>query len=195
MGKRTRATRQPDYEKWQAVAIGMPYDEVRARLGEPEYQLGMARTPREPYYLRFGCIYVPSIPAPSWYCFMIGFDRHDRVWMKSDPFDGVLSKNGLPAKPQLIVPLEGSVFDHYPRTLDLRWGPVSGIYPIKYDGEIGSSIDRLGSYHVVERFREIDGPYFLCNYGGAGHGRFRVRGSNAIGVGEWSEYRHFTFTR
>jgi len=187
---------QPDYGKWLAVKVGMEYKQVLSLLGEPEPMHGMRRTPGESYYLSYGHIAPPAVPVPSPYRFTVGFDSNDLVSIKLDPFNGVFSTDGLPAKPQILIPLEGNTFGHYPRVLDVRWGPVSGVYPIDYELEIAAdALNRETTYHVVQSARDIREPYFLTSYVGAGNARLRVRGSNARGLGEWSDYRHFGFAQ
>ncbi len=40
----------------------------------------------------------------------------------------------------------------------------------------------------------LDFPYYVACIVGDGPGRFRVQGKNALGAGEWSDYRDFDFT-
>ena len=170
----------------------MTVAEVIALLGEPQKVGGMKRVIGSGYYLCFGQLEIPDLPQPAPYRFIVGFKVDDLVWMKSDPFGGVFSRDGLPSKPKILIPLEGSVFEHYPRVLDLRWQPVSGVYPMSYDIEVSSM--REEERFVVDREQSgIQSTYFLTEYGGAGYGRFRVRGRNKRGIGEWSEYRNFLF--
>lgn len=196
MKRRARVTTQPDYDRWREIHIGMNYGEVIAILGEPESDRANARAPGMPYYLVYGHLDLPEVPSPSPYRFIIGFDNAEIVWMKSDPFDGIFSSDGIPSKPEIIVPLDGTVFTHYPRVLDTRWGPVSGLYPMTYEVEFAAMLrgDKT-EYHVVENMREVVAPYTLSVYVGAGDARVRVRGSNQAGTGQWSEQRNFSFSR
>lgn len=192
MARRAITAIQPDYDKWLAVDIGMGFDEVVALLGKPRSEHGNRRTPGKPYYLCFGMIEIPYVPKPCPYRFTVGFDKHERLWMKSDPFGGELSRAGVPSKPRIITPIDGSVFQHFPRVLDVRWGPVSGNYPMTYEVEVAAT-NIENEYSIAASAREIPGPYFLFSHVGAGNGRIRVRGCNAIGVGEWSDYVGFMF--
>jgi len=188
---------QPDYGKWQAVTVGMSRAEVVAILGEPlrdEYRPGNSP------YLNYGYIQLPSCPHPRTYSFLIGLDGNGKVVTKIDPFNGDFSMDGTPSRPELIIPADGQVFSHYPRVLDVRWYPVSGVYPVRYEVEIGwfSFPMRDGAPPNAAFYDEIaetdcPAPYLVIAFGGASPGRVRVRAENERGVSEWSAYRQFRF--
>jgi hypothetical protein len=192
--KRPRA-KQPDYAKWLAVKVGMTRAEVVELLGKPI---------RGPYlvagdsYWNYGYLELPMMPHVRTYQFLIGFDDDSKVWMKEDPFGGVLSIDGKPSKPMIFTPTERTRFKHFPRLVDMRWQPVSGVYPMRYELQISSA-----GYHEKRRrflyeednFRleVVPFPYFIHQFVGDNPGRFRVRGVNRLGKGEWSDYRRFKF--
>jgi hypothetical protein len=173
----------------------MTRKEVMELLGRPMADPYTAPRPRvdDPYYF-YGYLELPMMPRIRTYRFCVGFDDTGRVFTKADPFDGEFSPDGIPSKPKIFTPPSGAFFEHYPRIIDMRWYPVSGKYPVKYEIEIGHASEMIGPFHdrIVES--ELPFPYFVAQFGGSQPGRFRVRGRNALGTGEWSEYRYFDFT-
>jgi len=188
-------TMQPDYIRWRAVAVGMTYEQVSDLLGESQRVMENSRKTGKPYYLFYGSLRISSTPSRWFYRFVVGFDKDEKVWMKSDPFGGVLSDDGKPSKPQILIPLEGATFSHFPRILDVRWTPSSGDYPMKYEVEIAfaaiSGIREGG--HICDTFVGVAGPYLAMGIPGMGPYRVRVRGHNLKGAGAWSDDRHFEF--
>lgn len=219
---------QPDYDRWQRVAPGMTEKQVIALLGEPlerqswesyiasviaegytreqanksvEFQKSFARNL---FPWTYGRIQYDSPTMPAGYEFVLAFFE-GRVEEIYDPFDGNLSLDGRPTTPELILPAENALFDHYPRFLDLRWTPSSGVYPMEYEIEIGSGdptteievmselspLTEVLSYEVDETLRSRM-PYVAASFSG-GTGRWRVRAKNRLGVSRWSNYRHFEF--
>jgi hypothetical protein len=65
---------------------------------------------------------------------------------------------------------------------------------MRYEVEIGWGFELDGPFadQVIES--ELDFPYYVASFVGDQPGRFRVRGKNSLGEGEWSEYRYFDFT-
>jgi len=129
--------------------------------------------------------------------FRIWFQR-GKVFQLEDPFNGVFSKDGRPTVPQPLWPEESPPYTHYPRWLDLRWYPASGQYPMNYEVEIGElhfdgNPDLPGGWNT--KVLRSDIPYLAAEAEGAGRGRWRVRAINALGIGEWSDYREFSFSR
>ena len=189
---------QPAYEKWQAVAIGMSRDEVVAILGDP---IKDDCHPTNSPYLNYGYIQVPSCPHPRTYTFLIGLNGNGRVFTKIDPFSGRFSVDGTPSQPELIIPADGQVFSHYPRVLDIRWHPVSGVYPVTYSVELGwfpfPTLDGAPSeteFHNELVATELVGTYFVQAFIGASPGRVRVKARNERGESPWSAYRLVRFT-
>ncbi|MCI0638549.1 MAG: outer membrane protein assembly factor BamE [Gemmataceae bacterium] len=183
---------QPDYRRWQAVQIGMTREEVSALLGPP--QPDSSHGPKETYST-YGHLQFPLMPHPRAYVFILGFDEKGCVFTKSDPFGGVFSTDGRPSKPKIFTPPEGAIFSHFPRIVDMRWYPASGKYPIVYEIEVGHGLEMDGPFSSQVIETECPIPYYVAScFGGDQPGRFRVRGRNKIGIGEWSEYRHFDFT-
>ncbi len=199
---------QPDYEKWAAVQMGMSRDEVVALLGPPldnKYSGGKAR-PTDAHY-SYGYLQMPMVPHPRTYEFLVSFDGDGEVDGKIDPFNGRFSVDGSPTSPEIIIPTNHTVFSHYPRILDCRWYPSSGIYPMTYTFELGAG-DSFDAEGFSEEFHEesykqlfdqeietdLAIPFFMTDFVGAQPGRFRVKAKNKIGESDWSEYRYFSFT-
>jgi hypothetical protein len=187
---------QPDYRKWESIKPGMPRTAVSAILGPPlsgrEQRPGIAFWTRE--YPAYGFIAYPALPDKWAMLFTVGFDAQDRVLFKADPFGGAtLSRTGRPSKARIITPLAGSRFSHYPRILDIRWFPCSGVYPIAYELEIGVAQPGSGRYNAHLDPRQIGQPFAMVTLPGAQPARVRVRGRNACGVGPWSDYAEFLF--
>ena len=185
---------QPDYRRWSAIAFGMTRMEVIELLGEP---LATPHILNPDVYACYGYLQFPLLPLSRLYDFVLGF-KEERVFSKGDPFAGRLSCDGLPTKPLVITPANNSVFDCYPphgtHLLDMRWHPVSGVYPMHYELECGvlsnHGCNQTIDYEVCRQ--KIIMPYFISNRWAVGQrGCFRVRGVNKLGTGPWSDYRHF----
>jgi hypothetical protein len=182
---------QPDYGIWQQIKVGMSRAQVVGLLGPTLQRHGWPR--HDGPYAHYGHLELPLAPSRPSYMFTIGYDRDDRVWSVSDPFGGSFSSDGKPSKPMLIIPQQRTRFDHYPRVVDVRWWPASGVYPIEYAVEGGIAQPGSDQYRDWAQDIGLLSPYcFLC-FPGCQPCRVRVRGSNELGDGEWSDYRYFTF--
>jgi hypothetical protein len=181
---------QPDYAAWRAVQLGMTRDEVLALLGLPPKSSSVTAPP----YVTYGWMRFRSDPRGVGHIFVLGFDKGDRVFYKSDPFSGKFSLDGKPSKPEFIIPQPGARFTHYPRVLDIRWKPCSGIYPMTYAMEIGIAVPGTTKFHIYLRETKIAEPYAVVALPGSQPGRVRVRARNEAGLGAWSDYRGFDFT-
>ena len=186
---------QPDYDKWTAVRVGMSRDETTALLGPPldDRYRGGKSSPTDPYY-SYGFLQMPMVPHPRTYAFLIGFGSDGKVFTKMDPFNGRFSVDGSPTVPEIIIPADETVFSHYPRIVDCRWFPSSGVYPITYTFELGVKEDRGDRYLDEALDSDLPIPFFMTHFSGAQRGRFRVRARNRIGQSDWSVYHHFKFT-
>jgi hypothetical protein len=173
-----------------AVKVGMTRAEVVKLLGEPPRD----RILMAPPYVKYGWLQFRSVPNARGYSFCIGFDSNDKVFLKSDPFNGRFALDGNPSKPELIIPKSGARFQHFPRILDVRWNPCSGVYPMKYTIEIGLCVPRTSEFHSYLHHKEIDEPYAALELPGSQPARVRVRAKNEIATGEWSDYRLFDFS-
>jgi hypothetical protein len=189
--------KQPDYHNWASVTQGMTKSAVLTILGTPDHDKSLGRPfKHSDAYFVYGYLQMPLIPNPRTYSFVVVFDVNDRVCLKTDPFNGRFSSDGRPMAPELIAPISGSLFAHYPRVVDMRWYPSSGVYPLFYTIEIGT-----GSPHGDDPFRDevyasdLDCPFYMAEFRGAQPGRFRVKARNAHGDSEWSDYRYFAFAR
>lgn len=193
---------QPDYAAWAKVKEGMPEADVLRLLGEP---LERGKPPEKsslenesvirayPWiYGRIDCR-SPLVPEPFRFYILLG---NGRVIWKQDPFRPPLSTDGKPTVPQLIYPVSGAIYDHYPRYLDLRWYPSSGKYPMHYLVEYQMGNPAYGherDWYPPGRPCQVDIPYALLSHSSKGRGRWRVRAMNSLGESDWSEYRDFTF--
>lgn len=182
---------QPDYGAWGRVKEGMIEDEVLGILGKPLRGLGNTRHGEEELYSwSYGSILGGSIVFPE----PIGFDvlfKQGKVDAVVDPFDGVLSKDGVPTVPRPIIPHAHQAFDHFPRFVDFRWYPSSGKYPMRYEIQIDT---KHPDEWYVERFA-VEIPFHVDSFGGANKGRWRVRAVNGVGKSDWSEFRQFEFAQ
>lgn len=185
---------QPDYQKWQAVQVGMTREEVVALLGPPREDNYRGPTRPDSPQWQYGYLQLPMLPHPRTYVFDVCFDD-DRVWHKSDPFHGRFSSDGRPTVPEIMTPHDRTVFSHYPRIIDMRWYPSSGVYPMTYAVEIGHGSPRdEDRYYDQLRDSDLPAPFLTTSFVGAQPGRFRVQAKNELGESDWSEYRYFEFT-
>ena len=76
----------------------------------------------------------------------------------------------------------------------MQWFPASGQYPMHYEVEIGHGLEMEGPFFEQIMTSNLAFPYFVVDFVADTAGRFRVRGKNALGAGEWSEFRYFDFT-
>jgi hypothetical protein len=172
------AVTQPDYRSWRKVARGMTEAEVFRILGPPQKkdirQFGW-------YIWYYGTVVPNSQVIPEGYEFRIWFSA-GRVGSKKDPFGGHFSRDGLPTPPEPIFPQDQATFSHYPAFIDLRWSPSSGKYPIQYEIDL--------SY--ASTMATAAEPYLSTRIpSGVKTARWRVRGVNARGKSDWSEWRRF----
>jgi hypothetical protein len=188
-GRKPLAFIQPDYSCWQKIKIGMSRSHVVSLLGEPIKHRGVTLFP--PDFL-YGFLDFRNVDFLT-YQFAVGYDNHDRVFRKMDPFIHPLSEDGRPSKPHLIIPQDRSAFRHFPRLVDLRWQPCSGQYPIEYTVEVGISMRFDENYRDWKYHIGLFSPSSIIEMPGSQPGRVRVRGINTIGEGQWSDYRYFTF--
>ncbi|MFN0195789.1 MAG: hypothetical protein ACKVT0_03540 [Planctomycetaceae bacterium] len=174
----------------------MSRDDVVARLGPPlddKYRGGKSRT-NDSYY-SYGYLQMPMVPHPRTYAFLIGFDKDGNVVTKIDPFNGRFSPDGLPTTPEIIIPVDDTVFSHYPRILDCRWFPSSGVYPMTYIIELGAGQPfGLNPIYDEEIVSDVPIPFYMTTFVGGSPGRLRIKAKNEIGESDWSEYRYFRFT-
>jgi hypothetical protein len=91
--------------------------------------------------------------------------------------------------PLLLYPPDGAVFCHFPRELVFRWEPAKGTpRDVEY-------LFQQGSVEQEPMFAYRTGKTTLNDrFDGAQPGRWRVKGIDRTGEGEWSEWRHFRFT-
>jgi hypothetical protein len=131
---------QPDLVKWRALKPGMTEAEVTALLGEP-YRKDPRPAPetdthvRHSYAWEYGAIAFESFTTKGSFRYAVTFHEGRSVEI-SDPWNGRFSTDGLPTVPELVLPRPGQTFDHYPRFMDFRWQPSSGVYPVEYEIEI-----------------------------------------------------------
>ncbi len=191
---------QPDYAAWAKIQKGMTETEVVRLLGEP---LKRGKPPQRiveldpSVILTYRWVYgridfkSPAVFVPYEFCVRFSSGR---VFEKEDPFGAQLSTDGKPTVPRLVYPLPGSVYDHFPRYLDLRWYPSSGRYPMRYRLECQAGGVYPGEWqeHLVGKY-EADIPYLLYLHGGSQPGRWRVKAVNAVGESGWSKWREFAF--
>jgi len=123
--------------------------------------------------------------------------------------------------PELTLPEDEKALGYYPRFMDFRWQPSSGIYPIEYEitiqllvdsnvelgetdglsetemqeraADSGSPSQRQQSVLETHRFRTHD-IYLPFTWAAANPGRWRVRGVNGRGVSDWTAWRYFRFS-
>jgi hypothetical protein len=194
---------QPDYAKWELVREGMSEEEVTKLLGDPLHDTGIPEEFRNnPTYVKFltyGRIAFTSPAMPSSFEFDIAI-KQGNVSEKYDPFGGELSKDGRPTAPMQITPKDRTIFDHFPRFVDLRWQPSSGEYPVVYVVEV-----QTGQYGVIEgkdtlvyvskRHYRASCPYQAFSFGGKNAGRWRVMAVNKKGQSAWTEWHYFRFEK
>lgn len=110
-----------------------------------------------------------------------------------------------PSTPKLISPENGSIFDHYPRSLTLDWESSSGPGIITYVLEYGftscfsfEDLYDMGdweganctAYYPLKYLKETSYSFFFV---GMQPGRWRVKAKSEYGESEWSGWFYFRF--
>lgn len=190
---------QPDYEKWNQVSLKMSEDEVTKLLGVPIKEWGASKDPsaNSSKILVYGRIKFNTNTLPDNFDFYVVV-KQGVVIEKHDPFNGELSRDGKPSVPILITPHNKSIFSHFPRLLDLRWGLSSGNYPLTYDIEIEHaqySLEKNELIYVGTIKKSSEIPYLAISFGGATSGRWRVMAKNNTSKSVWSEWQYFRFEK
>lgn len=109
-----------------------------------------------------------------------------------------------PSTPKLISPENGSIFDHYPRSLTLDWESSSGPGIITYVLEHGFTwcFSHENLYDMGEwgagctcfyPLRYLSETSYSFDFVGAQPGRWRVKAESEYGESEWSEWFYFRF--
>ncbi len=178
---------QPPHVSWRKTKYGMTEREVEDLLGKP---LRVRGGPRGAHVWDYGYVVLASQVMPLDLTFSVWFNK-GRVIALEDPFHGSFSTNGAPSKPVLISPHDNEAFSHYPRIVDLRWYPVSGDYPVRYEIQVDTAA-QLG--WVPTTYESVE-PYAAIVLPGSNRARWRVRAKNNLGTGPWSEYSHFEFSQ
>lgn len=191
----------PAFESWSQVSHGMTEKHVIEILGKPksgspwdDYK-SFPDSENAQYNWNYGSLYPESASDPAVSEFSVTFTQ-GLVVRKDDPFGGAAIKSsGVPTTPNLFLPEDKTMFDHFPRIIDLRWWASSGSVPITYEVSIEVKYPS-GEWGVEDGLQKhVDGLHVAMSFPGSNQGRWRVRGMNKDGVGEWSEYRSFKFSR
>lgn len=182
---------QPDYRQWSTITNGMRESQVVDALGQPVEQDDRPTATNMLYCWKYGWLITANDDAafPDDMPFTVSF-VNGVVLTKEDPFLGELSTNGIPTEPHPIIPLNDSSFDHYPRYLDLRWTPASGLYPMEYELQI-DVIYPDGKIRTEKVMTTR--PFYCHSFSGASKGRWRIKARNSRGESNWTQYRHFEF--
>lgn len=103
------------------------------------------------------------------------------------------------AVPRPYDPAEGSVFNHFPRTMTFKWAPVDipgATYSIEIDafGAVNAGQWAAQSFRSFAVHHNIAGTSFNHNFVGAQQGRWRVRAKIGDRYCAWSCWCYFRFT-
>ena len=191
----------PSFESWSRVTVGMSEGEVIKILGKPldgsswdDYK-ALPNSENAQYQWSYGSLYARSDSHPFSSDFDVVF-RKGLVVRLSDLFGGSpVRSSGRPQAPKLFIPANNSTFEHFPRILDLRWWASSGNLPITYEVSVEVKYPN-GEWGIEKDLQQrADSLHIAMIFPGANEGRWRVRGLNQDGAGDWSDYSGFKFTR
>lgn len=149
---------QPDPAKWRQLKLGMTEGEVTALMGAPFRKDPRPTAPPAPNFIQlyswtYGELTFQSFTTKGTYDYAVVF-HEGQVREIRDPWNGRLSPDGRPTVPELVQPVAGQTLDHYPRFLDFRWHPASGVYPVQYDIEVEVlGIDQHDAEHFEDYIR------------------------------------------
>jgi hypothetical protein len=155
---------QPDLAKWRNLKVGMTEAEVTTLLGKPyrkDLRPPAATDPSVIHLYRwdYGEITFNTFNTNGTFSYSVSW-HEGRVYEISNPWAGTFSPGGSPRTPGLVLPQAGKKLDHYPRFLDFRWQPSSGIYPIEYQ----VVIQTLGcDQHDAEHLKDYVGEQVKSN--------------------------------
>jgi hypothetical protein len=209
---------QPDYKAWKEIREGMTKANVVRILGDPLHRRDedevtrelnrkkglnlRIRPPEERVDLwTFGRLDFASPTIPGKYEFYVVF-KGGKVERFTDPFQGDFSLDGTPSVPRLLSPHDGSSFDHYPRFVDFRWQPPSGVYPMEFTIDVRYMTHAKATEDDVEYDDHAFGQLALITTSVPhashahvmGPGIWRIKAKNRLGASDWSEFRRFEFT-
>jgi hypothetical protein len=150
---------QPDVARWLKLKVGMTEAEVAGLLGQPYRKDPRPPDDTEPnvrhlYAWQYGEIAFESFTTKGTYAYEAVFHQ-GRVCEIRDPWNGKFSPDGRPTVPQLVAPGAGQSLDHYPRFMDFRWHPSSGLYPVEYEVAIQVlMVDQHEAEHFEDYIRK-----------------------------------------
>ena len=104
-----------------------------------------------------------------------------------DPFESI--------QPRLLTPYDGTIFDDYPRHVNLEWKTVPKA--TGYEVEVQWQLPDDKSWHTVRDYpKAVNVPTYSFDFVGAQPGRWRVVATTKDGKrSSWSDWRSFSFTR
>jgi hypothetical protein len=110
-------------------------------------------------------------------------------------FDGQ-DTSKLPTIPVLLSPVDGAVFNHYPRTVKLKWVPSKGEIPITYLLKIEyDTRETPGSFQGSYPLITLTNIEYSLDFVSKGTGRWCVMARNEYGASNYCNWWHFQFTR
>jgi hypothetical protein len=102
----------------------------------------------------------------------------------------------IPTVPVLISPINGSVFSHYPRTVNFKWQPSKGeatinyVLQVQYDTR--ESPGTFQGYYNPITLSDID---YSLDFKVSGNGRWRIMAKNDFGSSDYCDWWYFQFTK
>lgn len=189
---------QPDYAAWQSLKKGMDENDIAKIVGQPTTKTeGFDRHTDVMYTWEFGYVAPKSLAFPRPLTFKIWF-LHGKATQLEDPFWGDFSKDGKPTMPKPCWPEAPPAYTHYPRWMDCRWTPSSGVYPMHYEVEISNcngGDPAVAANWRVDKVAKSDIPYVSVDFVAGVPGKWRVRAMNEKGTTDWSDYCQFSFSK
>jgi hypothetical protein len=161
----------PDIFRWSEIQLGMNSQQTRELLGSPDTERSTE------WFWSYYPFAFRSTPVNTVFGYELWFNSEGVLEHMQSPFLA-RSMKGEPTSPTLITPLEGSLFTHYPRILDVRWWPCDGCQPLKYDLKLYISDQADGPFVELNVFEDIDEPYFCLSFVGDQPGQVSVRSKN-----------------
>lgn len=150
---------QLDLARWRSLKPGMKEAEVTALLGKPYRKDPRPTADSSPavrhlYSWSYGEISFNSFNTKGTFSYAVVF-HEGRVLEICDPWEGGFSPGGRPTVPELLIPNAGQILNHYPRFLDFRWQPSSGVYPMEYEVAVQVlEVDQSAAEHYEDYIRK-----------------------------------------
>jgi hypothetical protein len=109
---------------------------------------------------------------------------------------GTTGDSKIPTVPVLLSPINGSIFNHFPRTINFRWEPSRGERPITYTLKVQYDTSKSpGSFQGYIPPVTLSNIEYSLDFQVSGDGRWCVMAKNDFGASDYCDWWYFQFTK